>query len=111
MRLRFSPAPTGIMHIGNMRTALFNWLQARHTGATFILRIEDTDVARSTQDSVEQIQHVLRWPGLDWDEGPMLQSEHFDRYLDEAPTGSSTRVTRTSASAPRPKCANATSRR
>jgi glutamyl-tRNA synthetase len=83
-RLRFSPAPTGNMHIGNMRTALFNWLQARHTGATFILRIEDTDVARSTQESIEQIQQVLRWTGLDWDEGPILQSGHFDRYLEEA---------------------------
>jgi glutamyl-tRNA synthetase len=84
MRLRFSPAPTGLMHIGNMRTALFNWLQARHTGATFVLRIEDTDVARSTQESIEQIQHVLRWTGLDWDEGPILQSTRFDRYLAEA---------------------------
>ena len=56
IRLRFSPAPTGFMHIGNMRAALFNWLQARHTGGTFILRIEDTDVVRSTQESVEQIQ-------------------------------------------------------
>src|SRR5690242_7080783 len=84
MRLRFSPAPTGFMHLGNMRTALFNWLQARHVGGTFILRIEDTDVARSTQESVEQIQHVLRWLGLGWDEGPVLQSARFDRYLDAA---------------------------
>jgi glutamyl-tRNA synthetase len=84
MRLRFSPAPTGNMHIGNMRTALFNWLQARHTGATFILRIEDTDVARSTQESVDQIQQVLRWAGLEWDEGPILQSTRFDRYLEAA---------------------------
>jgi hypothetical protein len=61
VRLRYSPAPTGNSHIGNMRTALFNWLQARHVGGTFILRIEDTDVARSTQESIEQIQHVLRW--------------------------------------------------
>ncbi len=83
-RLRFSPAPTGAMHIGNMRTALFNWLQARHMGATFVLRIEDTDVARSTQESIEQIQHVLRWAGLEWDEGPYLQSARFDRYLEEA---------------------------
>jgi glutamyl-tRNA synthetase len=80
-RLRFSPAPTGFMHIGNMRTALYNWLQARHIGGTFILRIEDTDVARSTQESVEQIQQVLRWVGLDWDEGPYLQSARFDIYL------------------------------
>ena len=84
MRLRFSPAPTGNLHIGNMRAALFNWLQARHVDGTFILRIEDTDVARSTQEAVEQIQHVLRWAGLEWDEGPILQSTHFDRYLEEA---------------------------
>jgi glutamyl-tRNA synthetase len=81
IRLRFSPAPTGDMHIGNMRTALFNWLQARHMGATFILRIEDTDVARSTEESIEQIQLVLRWVGLDWDEGPYRQSARFDQYL------------------------------
>jgi glutamyl-tRNA synthetase len=81
VRLRFSPAPTGDMHIGNMRTALYNWLQARHLGGTFILRIEDTDVARSTEPSIEQIQQVLRWAGLDWDEGPYLQSARFDTYL------------------------------
>src|SRR5450432_312501 len=81
VRVRFSPAPTGMMHIGNARTALFNWLYARHTGGTFILRIEDTDVVRSTTEAVEQIQVVLRWLGLDWDEGPVLQSRRFDRYL------------------------------
>ena len=81
IRLRFSPAPTGFLHIGNVRTALFNWLQARHIGGTFILRIEDTDVVRSTQESIEQIQQVLRWVGLDWDEGPYLQSARFDEYL------------------------------
>jgi glutamyl-tRNA synthetase len=81
IRLRFSPAPTGFMHIGNMRAALYNWLQARHVGGTFILRIEDTDVARSTEESIEQIQHVLRWAGLEWDEGPYLQSARFDTYL------------------------------
>ncbi len=64
-----------------MRTALYNWLQARHVGGTFILRIEDTDVARSTQESVDQIQLVMRWLGLDWDEGPFLQSARFDAYL------------------------------
>ncbi len=84
IRVRFSPAPTGMMHIGNARTALFNWLFARHTGGTFILRIEDTDVVRSTTEAVEQIQVVLRWLGLDWDEGPVLQSRRFDRYLDAA---------------------------
>ena len=81
IRLRFSPAPTGFLHIGSVRTALFNWLHARHTGGTFILRIEDTDVARSTQESIDQIQQVLRWLGLEWDEGPVLQSGRFDVYL------------------------------
>jgi glutamyl-tRNA synthetase len=83
-RLRFSPAPTGFLQLGNVRTALYNWLQARHVDGTFILRIEDTDVARSTQESVDQIQHVLRWLGLDWDEGPYLQSARFDAYLSAA---------------------------
>src|SRR4029078_13735653 len=86
LRLRFSPAPTGFLHIGSVRTALFNWWQARHTGATFILRIEDTDVARSTQESTDQIQHVMQWCGLDWDEGPYLQSLRFDEYLAAAQT-------------------------
>jgi glutamyl-tRNA synthetase len=80
-RLRFSPAPTGFLHIGSVRTALYNWLHARHVEGTFILRIEDTDVARSTQESVDQIQLVMRWLGLDWDEGPYLQSARFDVYL------------------------------
>jgi glutamyl-tRNA synthetase len=84
VRLRFSPAPTGFLHIGSVRTALYNWLHARHIGGTFILRIEDTDVARSTQESVDQIQQVMRWLGLDWDEGPYLQSTRFDAYLDAA---------------------------
>jgi glutamyl-tRNA synthetase len=84
VRLRFSPAPTGFLHIGSVRTALYNWLHARHVGGTFILRIEDTDVARSTQASVDQIQQVMRWLGLDWDEGPYLQSTRFDAYLDAA---------------------------
>jgi glutamyl-tRNA synthetase len=81
LRFRFSPAPTGFLHIGSVRTALFNWLQARHVGGTFILRIEDTDVARSTQESVDQIKEVMEWVGLDWDEGPYLQSARFDSYL------------------------------
>ena len=81
IRLRFSPAPTGFLHIGSAHTALFNWLQARHAGGTFILRIEDTDVTRSTDESIDQIQQVMRWIGLDWDEGPFLQSHRFDEYL------------------------------
>ncbi|MGQ0823650.1 MAG: glutamate--tRNA ligase [Actinomycetota bacterium] len=81
VRVRFSPAPTGMLHVGSARTALFNFLYARHTGGTYVLRIEDTDVTRSTQAAVDQIQRVLRWLGLEWDEGPVLQSHRFDLYL------------------------------
>ncbi|MGH9048591.1 MAG: glutamate--tRNA ligase [Acidimicrobiia bacterium] len=81
VRVRFSPAPTGSLHVGSARTALFNWLFARHQGATFALRIEDTDVARSRTEWVEGIQDTLRWLGLDWDEGPVLQSTRFDVYV------------------------------
>ncbi len=70
IRVRFAPSPTGYLHIGGARTALFNWLYARHTGGTFILRIEDTDEARNTQEAVNVILDGLRWLGLDWDEGP-----------------------------------------
>ena len=70
VRVRFAPSPTGYLHIGGARTALFNWLYARHTGGTFILRIEDTDAARNTQEAVDVILHGLRWLGLEWDEGP-----------------------------------------
>jgi glutamyl-tRNA synthetase len=70
VRVRFAPSPTGYLHIGGARTALFNWLYARHTGGTFVLRIEDTDAARNTQAAVDVILHGLRWLGLDWDEGP-----------------------------------------
>ena len=71
VRVRFAPSPTGFLHIGGARTALFNWLYARHTGGTFILRIEDTDVARNTQAAVDVILNGLRWLGLHWDEGPL----------------------------------------
>src|SRR5438045_2510181 len=70
VRVRFAPSPTGFLHIGGARTALFNWLYARHTGGAFILRIEDTDVARNTREAVEVILNGLRWLGLEWDEGP-----------------------------------------
>ncbi len=70
-RVRFAPSPTGYLHIGGARTALFNWLYARHTGGTFILRIEDTDAARNSQEAVAVILNGLRWLGLDWDEGPL----------------------------------------
>lgn len=71
VRVRFAPSPTGFLHIGGARTALFNWLYARHNGGTFVLRIEDTDAARNTQEAVEVILNGLRWLGLDWDEGPI----------------------------------------
>jgi glutamyl-tRNA synthetase/nondiscriminating glutamyl-tRNA synthetase len=88
MRLRFAPSPTGLLHVGNARTALFNWLLARGQGGTFILRIEDTDVERSTAASEAGILQDLRWLGLDWDEGPDVggsrgpyrQSERLDLY-------------------------------
>ena len=70
VRTRFAPSPTGYMHIGGMRTALFNWLWARHNGGQFILRIEDTDAERSTPESEQNILDSLHWLGLDWDEGP-----------------------------------------
>lgn len=71
VRVRFAPSPTGYLHIGGARTALFNWLYARHTGGVFLLRIEDTDTARNSQEAVEVILNGLRWLGLDWDEGPL----------------------------------------
>src|SRR5688572_15097593 len=70
MRVRFAPSPTGHLHVGNARTALFNWLLARGSNAAFVLRIEDTDVERSTRESEEAILRDLQWLGLDWDEGP-----------------------------------------
>ena len=73
----FSPAPTGSLHVGSARTALFNWLYARHHGGVLVLRIEDTDRARSRDEWVVGIQDSLRWLGLDWDEGPVLQSERL----------------------------------
>jgi glutamyl-tRNA synthetase len=81
IRVRFSPAPTGSLHIGGARAALFNWLFARHHGGTFVLRIEDTDVARSRHEWVVGIQETLQWLGIDWDEGPILQSTRFGEYL------------------------------
>ncbi|MEZ4567937.1 MAG: glutamate--tRNA ligase [Desulfobacterales bacterium] len=77
---RFPPSPTGYLHLGGARTAIFNWLYARHTGGRFVLRIEDTDVARSTKESVDAIFEALEWLGIDWDEGPYFQSERLDIY-------------------------------
>src|SRR5688500_8414760 len=70
VRVRFAPSPTGFLHIGGARTALFNWLYARHTKGVFVLRIEDTDAARNTQEAIDVILRGLEWLGLDWDEGP-----------------------------------------
>ncbi|MRR33986.1 glutamate--tRNA ligase [bacterium] len=80
VRLRFAPSPTGFLHIGGARTALFNWLLARKENGKFILRIEDTDVARSTQESTDAILEGMTWLGLDWDEGPYFQSDRFPLY-------------------------------
>jgi glutamyl-tRNA synthetase len=80
VRVRFAPSPTGYPHLGNIRTALFNWLFARHHGGTFVLRIEDTDVARRVEGAVEIILDSLRWLGLDWDEGPYFQSQRLPAY-------------------------------
>src|SRR5919106_4652548 len=79
-RFRFAPSPTGALHIGGARTALYNWLLARGSGGTMVLRIEDTDRERSTRENVEQILDALRWLGLDWDEGPHSQYERAPRH-------------------------------
>ncbi|MGH3341928.1 MAG: glutamate--tRNA ligase [Carbonactinosporaceae bacterium] len=88
VRVRFAPSPSGELHVGNVRTALYDWAYARHTGGTFILRIEDTDRSRVTDDAIRAAEETLRWLGLDWDEGPgvggaygpYLQSERMDIY-------------------------------
>jgi glutamyl-tRNA synthetase len=80
MRVRFAPSPTGALHIGGARTALYNWLLARHTGGTLVLRIEDTDRERSTPENVEQILDALRWLELDYDEGPVSQVSRSERH-------------------------------
>lgn len=78
--MRFAPSPTGFLHVGGARTALFNWLWARSTGGTLVLRIEDTDQERSTEEMIAGILDGLRWLEIDWDEGPYFQSEHGDRH-------------------------------
>ncbi len=80
LRFRFAPSPTGALHIGGARTALYNWLAARGTGGKLVLRIEDTDRERSTEENVEQILEVLRWLELDWDEGPISQASRAERH-------------------------------
>ncbi|MGZ4733348.1 MAG: glutamate--tRNA ligase family protein, partial [Terriglobales bacterium] len=92
IRVRFAPSPTGHLHVGNARTALFNWLFARQKGGTMVLRIEDTDVERSEARFEDQLIADLKWLGLDWDEGPDLggayapyrQSERLDIYREHA---------------------------
>ena len=80
VRTRIAPSPTGFLHLGTARTALFSWAFARHFGGEFILRIEDTDVARSTQEAVDQIIAAMQWLGLDYDEGPYYQMQRLERY-------------------------------
>ncbi|NLT67016.1 MAG: glutamate--tRNA ligase [Acidobacteria bacterium] len=84
VRVRFAPSPTGYLHVGGARTALFNWLFARHHNGRFILRIEDTDFTRSSEEMVEGILEGMRWLGLDWDEGPYFQSQRIERYREFA---------------------------
>jgi glutamyl-tRNA synthetase len=84
IRVRFAPSPTGYLHIGGVRTALFNWLYARQQHGVFILRIEDTDQSRSTDESIQAIIEGMKWVGLDWDEGPYRQTERIDLYRSHA---------------------------
>jgi len=84
VRTRFAPSPTGYLHIGSARTALFSWAYARRHGGSFILRIEDTDLERSTQESVQAILDGMRWLGIDWDEGPFFQMQRLARYKELA---------------------------
>ncbi|MGH2929927.1 MAG: glutamate--tRNA ligase family protein, partial [Solirubrobacteraceae bacterium] len=82
VRVRFAPSPTGALHIGGARTALYNWLLARGQAGTLVLRIEDTDRERSTPENVEQILDALRWLKLDFDEGPIFQSQRLARHAE-----------------------------
>ena len=84
VRTRFAPSPTGYLHIGGVRTALFNWLYARRHGGRFILRIDDTDAARNRAEAVKPILDGFDWLGIDWDEGPTRQTEHMAVYAETA---------------------------
>ncbi len=84
IRTRFAPSPTGFLHVGSARTALYSWLYAKRMGGQFILRIEDTDLERSTPEAVDAILEAMAWLGLDYDEGPFYQTHHFDRYREAA---------------------------
>jgi len=80
VKVRFPPSPTGLLHVGSARTALYNWLVARHTGGSLVLRFEDTDAARSTEEAIDQALRVLDWLGIDWDEGPYRQTDRYPLY-------------------------------
>lgn len=80
VKTRFAPSPTGFLHVGGARTALYSWLFAKHMGGEFVLRIEDTDLERSTQEAIDAILEGMEWLGLNWDEGPYYQTKRFDRY-------------------------------
>ena len=84
VRTRFAPSPSGFLHIGGVRTALYSWLFARNKGGQFLLRIEDTDVERSTEESIEAILAGMQWLGLDHDEDIVYQSKRFDIYQEKA---------------------------
>ncbi len=84
IRVRFAPSPTGVLHIGSVRTALFNWLFARHNNGKFLLRIEDTDKLRSTKENTDSIFEILRWLNIDWDEEPIIQSSRLKRHIEVA---------------------------
>ena len=80
VRTRFAPSPTGYLHVGGARTALYSWLYAKHNQGEFVLRIEDTDLERSTQQAVDAILESMEWLSLSWDHGPYYQTKRFDRY-------------------------------
>ena len=80
VKTRFAPSPTGYLHVGGARTALYSWLFAKNQGGEFVLRIEDTDLERNSQEAVDAIIEGMHWMGMEWDEGPYYQSKRFDRY-------------------------------
>ncbi|KGT34482.1 hypothetical protein HC02_17395, partial [Vibrio parahaemolyticus] len=80
VKTRFAPSPTGYLHVGGARTALYSWLYAKNQGGEFVLRIEDTDLERNSQEAVDAILEGMEWLGLEWDEGPYYQTQRFDRY-------------------------------
>src|SRR5574341_1237076 len=105
VRVRFAPSPTGYLHVGGARTALFNWLYARHTGGQFLLRIEDTDKARSTDEHTQVIKDGLTWLGLDWDEPLVFQGAQIARHQAKSPgTTRSTAASRSRARTSRISC-------